>query len=145
MNDSEAVNELIVPATGCIWAQAQARPAVQAGRLDQGRNAPLRPEAPRPAGRAAARAPRDSRLEQGSRGSEEFVHSFSVELVAQWARFDEAAFTAAWRLEQALDARGEPPPHADVHAARRLRFVANHRLRWILFQTGRAQAGLRLL
>ena len=73
----------------------------------------------------------------------------SAELVAQWARFDEAAFTAAWRLEQALDAwcgaKGEPPTHADVHAAKRLRFVANHRLRWILFQTRRAQGQLLLI
>lgn len=73
----------------------------------------------------------------------------SAQLVAQWASFDEAAFTAARRLERALDAwcdaAGEPPTPADVHAAKRLRFVANHRLRWILFQTLRAQAGLRLL
>ena len=73
----------------------------------------------------------------------------SVQLVAQWARFDEAAFTAAWRLERTLDAwcaaAGEPPAPADVHAAKRLRFVANHRLRWILFQTRQAQARLRLV
>lgn len=73
----------------------------------------------------------------------------SVRLVADWARFDEAAFTAAWRLERALDAwcatGAAPPVHAEVRAARRLRFVANHRLRWILFQTRRAQAALRLL
>lgn len=73
----------------------------------------------------------------------------SAPLVAEWARCDEAAFTAAWRLERALDAwseaAGEPPSPADVHAARRLRFVANHRLRWILFQTRQAQARLRLV
>lgn len=75
--------------------------------------------------------------------------SDSALLVAEWARFDEAAFTAARHLERALDAwcdaRGGPPTHTDVHAARRLRFVANHRLRWILFQTGRAQGRLRLI
>lgn len=70
-------------------------------------------------------------------------------LVAQWASFDEAAFAAARRLERTLDAwcdaAGEPPTPADVHAAKRLRFVANHRLRWILFQTQRAQRELRLI
>lgn len=73
----------------------------------------------------------------------------SAPLVAEWARCDEAAFTAARRLEQALDAwseaAGEPPTPAEVHAARRLRFVANHRLRWILFTTRRAQDRLRLI
>lgn len=73
----------------------------------------------------------------------------SAPLVAEWGRCDEAAFTAAWRVERALDAwseaAGEPPSPADVHAARRLRFVANHRLRWILFQTRQAQARLRLV
>lgn len=73
----------------------------------------------------------------------------SAQLVAQWASFDEAAFAAARRLERALDAwsdaAGEPPAPADVHAARRLRFVANHRLRWILFQTRQAQSRLRLV
>lgn len=73
----------------------------------------------------------------------------SEQLVARWASFDEAAFTAAWRLERMLDAwcdaAGEAPAPADAHAARRLRFVANHRLRWILFQTRRAQERLRLL
>ena len=44
---SEAVNESIAPATGCLRVQAKARPAAQAGRLGQGRNARLRPEAPR--------------------------------------------------------------------------------------------------
>lgn len=73
----------------------------------------------------------------------------SAQLVAQWASFDEAAFAAARRLERALDAwsdaAGEPPTPADVHSARRLRFVANHRLRWILFQTRQAQSRLRLV
>jgi len=73
----------------------------------------------------------------------------SAHLVAQWARFDEAAWAAALHVEQALDAwceaRGEAPAPADVRAAARLRFVANHRLRWILFQTRRGQAALRRL
>lgn len=73
----------------------------------------------------------------------------SAPLVAQWARCDQAAFTTAWRLERTLDAwcngEGEPPTLAAVHAAKRLRFVANHRLRWILFQTRRAQERLRLI
>ncbi|MHB1124456.1 MAG: hypothetical protein ACYC0T_17305 [Ramlibacter sp.] len=73
----------------------------------------------------------------------------SAQLVALWASFDEAAYAAARRLERALDAwseaAGEPSTPAEVHAARRLRFVANHRLRWILFQTRRAQDRLRLI
>ena len=73
----------------------------------------------------------------------------SAQLVDQWASFDDAAFAAARRLERALDAwseaAGEPPTLAEVHAARRLRFVANHRLRWILFQTRRAQDRVRLI
>jgi len=73
----------------------------------------------------------------------------SVQLVAHWARFDTAAWAAARRVEQALDAYcdagGEAPAPTDVRAAARLRFIANHRLRWILFQTRRAQARLRLV
>lgn len=71
----------------------------------------------------------------------------SLQLVAQWARFDAAAWGAARRVEQALDAycdaRGEPPALADIRAAARLRFVADHRLRWLLFQTRRARARLQ--
>jgi hypothetical protein len=51
MGGSEAVNEWIAPATGCIRVQAKARPAAQDGRLSKGRNARLRPEVPRPEGR----------------------------------------------------------------------------------------------
>jgi hypothetical protein len=47
---SEAVNGLIVPATGCIRVQAKAPPAAQAHRLGKGGNARMRPEAPRPEG-----------------------------------------------------------------------------------------------
>jgi len=53
------VNGLIAAATAWIKVQAQARPAVQAGRLDQGRNTGLCPEAHRSAGRAAARTERN--------------------------------------------------------------------------------------
>ena len=44
----------------------------------------------------------------------------SVQLVAQWARFDEAAFTAAWRLERTLDQSsvpGVPAGRSDLVAA----------------------------
>lgn len=73
----------------------------------------------------------------------------SVQIVAQWARFDAAAWAAARRVEQALDAwcdaGGEAPALADIRTAARLRFIANHRLRWILFQTRRTRAALRRL
>jgi hypothetical protein len=64
-------------------------------------------------------------------------------LVAQWECFDEAAFQAEWRLERQLDAYcvgGDAPPAAEIAAAKRLRFVARHRLRWLLFQTRSARA-----
>lgn len=70
-------------------------------------------------------------------------------LVAQWECFDEAACQAEERLERALDAYclgGAPAPAPDdIAAARRLRFIARHRLRWMLYQTCRARAGAPLL
>lgn len=73
----------------------------------------------------------------------------SERLVADWERFDEAAFQAERRIERALDAycdgRGAAPAPDQVGVARRLRFIARHRLRWILFQTRAAQEKLGLL
>jgi hypothetical protein len=70
-------------------------------------------------------------------------------LVAAWERFEETAFEAECRQEQALDeycgATGPAPSRADVWTAKRLRFIANHRLRWMLYQTRRAQAHASLI
>jgi hypothetical protein len=71
----------------------------------------------------------------------------SPNLVAEWERFDEAAFEAERRIERALDdycvAGAAAPTPAQIASARRLRFVARHRLRWILYQTRSAQAKLK--
>lgn len=73
----------------------------------------------------------------------------SERLAADWERFDEAAFEAERRIDRALDAwcdgRGAAPAPEQIGAARRLRFIARHRLRWILFQTRTAQLKLGLL
>lgn len=73
----------------------------------------------------------------------------SERLVADWERFEAAAFEAERRIERALDAycdgRGAAPAVDQVGAARRARFIARHRLRWILFQTRTAQLKLGLL
>lgn len=70
-------------------------------------------------------------------------------LVAAWQCCDEAAFQAECRVERALDeycsARGSAPSPADVASIKRLRFIANHRLRWLLYQTHRAQAQAALI
>jgi hypothetical protein len=68
-------------------------------------------------------------------------------LVAEWERSEAAAFDAERCIERALDdycvAGACAPTPAQVAAARRLRFVARHRLRWILYQTHSAQAKLK--
>ena len=70
-------------------------------------------------------------------------------LLAQWECFEEAAFQAEGRLERTLDAfcvgAGPAPGPADIAAARRLRFIARHRLRWMLYQTGVARARAPLI
>ena len=70
-------------------------------------------------------------------------------LLAQWERAEDTAFDAECRVEQAVDeycnAQGPAPDPAEVARTRRLRFVASHRLRWILHQVRRAQAGARLI
>jgi len=70
-------------------------------------------------------------------------------LVAAWECFDQDAFRAECRLERTLDdycsARGPAPSRADVASAKRLRFIANHRLRWMLYQIRRAQARATLI
>jgi hypothetical protein len=70
-------------------------------------------------------------------------------LVAEWKCSDEAAFQAECRLERALDeyciGNGSAPSPADVASAKRLRFIAKHRLRWIVYQTRRAQATAELV
>lgn len=70
-------------------------------------------------------------------------------LLAAWQRFDEAAFQAECRVEHTLDeycnARGRAPSPAEVASTRRLRFIANHRLRWILYQTHQARARAALI
>jgi hypothetical protein len=70
-------------------------------------------------------------------------------LIAEWERFEEAAFEAESSIEHTLDeycAGGAPAPTpAQIASARRLRFVARHRLRWILYQTRSPQAKLALV
>lgn len=70
-------------------------------------------------------------------------------LVAAWECCDQAAFQAECRLEGALDdycnAIGRAPSRAEISSAKRLRFIANHRLRWILYQARRAQAQTALI
>ncbi len=70
-------------------------------------------------------------------------------LVAQWECAEDTAFHAECRIEQAVDeycsAQGPAPDPADVARTRRLRFVAGHRLRWLLYQVRKAQAGTRLI
>ena len=73
----------------------------------------------------------------------------SLDLIAQWERFEEAAFEAERSIERALDGYcvggGPAPTPAQIASARRLRFVARHRLRWILYQTRSAHAMLKLV
>ena len=70
-------------------------------------------------------------------------------LLEEWHRFDDAAFRAECRLELALDeycdAKGPPPSPAEVANAKRLRFIATHRLRWILYQVDSARADVALI
>ncbi len=70
-------------------------------------------------------------------------------LVAQWECAEDSAFDAECRVEQALDeycsAQGPAPDPADVARTRRLRFIAGHRLRWLLYQIRQGQAGARLI
>ena len=73
----------------------------------------------------------------------------SANLVAQWECFDTAAFAAERHVEQALDAycagTAAAPAPAQIASARRLRFIARHRLRWIVYQTRTAQTKLKLI
>ncbi len=66
-----------------------------------------------------------------------------VNLVEEWSRFERAAFESEFRLQRAVDdylqAAGQVPSPAEFAAARRLRFIARHRLRWILHQTRKAR------
>jgi len=72
-----------------------------------------------------------------------------LKLIAEWEFFEDAAFRAEWRLERTLDAycaaNGPPPSAMDVAAAKRLRVIARHRLRWLLHQTQQARAAAALI
>lgn len=72
-----------------------------------------------------------------------------AKLLDDWRAFDDAAFRAECRLERMLDAycdaRGPAPDPADVVSCKRLRFIATHRLKWILYQVDRARANVALI
>lgn len=72
-----------------------------------------------------------------------------AKLLDEWRACDDAAFCAECRLERALDdyceARGPAPDPADVASCKRLRFIATHRLRWILHQVDRARTHVALI
>jgi len=63
-----------------------------------------------------------------------------VTLLEEWGRFDRAAFESECRVERGLDDYCEglraAPALAELAAARRQRYIAQHRLRWMLFQIG---------
>ena len=71
------------------------------------------------------------------------------QLVLEWQSAEEAAFLAECCIEHVLDeycsGQGPVPGLAEIARAKRLRFIANHRLRWILFQSRRAQAHAELI
>ena len=66
-----------------------------------------------------------------------------VTLLEEWGRFDQAAYDSECRIQRELDGFCEgqraAPGLADQAAATRLRYVTQHRLRWILFQLGRTR------
>lgn len=70
-------------------------------------------------------------------------------LVAQWECAEDTAFDAECRVERTLDeycsARGPAPDLVAIARRRRLRFIANHRFRWLLHQVRKAQAGTQLI
>jgi hypothetical protein len=70
-------------------------------------------------------------------------------LVAEWGSLDQVACDAECRLQQRLDdycnAHGPVPSAMEIASARRLRFIARHRLRWILHRTEQLRAGIPVL
>ncbi len=69
-----------------------------------------------------------------------------VTLLEEWGRFDQAAFESECRVHRELDGYCEglraAPALSDQAAARRQRYIAQHRLRWILFQIGQRRDGV---
>lgn len=70
-------------------------------------------------------------------------------LVQEWGRFEEAAFQMECRVERALDdycdGRRAAPEATELAAVKRQRFIARHRLRWILHQLGKTRGSLQRL
>ena len=71
-------------------------------------------------------------------------------LVEEWSRFEQAAFEMECRIERALDdycegRRCTAPDATEQASAKRLRFIAKHRLRWILHQLGKTRRSLPLI
>lgn len=70
-------------------------------------------------------------------------------LVQEWSRFEEAAFQMECRIERDLDdyceGRRAAPDATELASVRRQRFIARHRLRWILHQLGKTRGSLQRL